>query len=203
MRGGGFHFHHHSHAGRASSNRGSAIVANTIELTVFTKTSGILSKRISLDENGKVNSDGSACGMGSGRAQRVRLSGLDDLAALIEKLKSIQALALGPMPANVGDEVAIATKSELTANTIARTTENFKYIPGRAAFVLIDHDTKGMPPSVAARIESLRGFWDALTSVIPALKDVGHVIRRSTSSGLSRADTGEQFEGSSGVHAFP
>jgi hypothetical protein len=58
------------------------------------------------------------------------------------------------------------------------------------------------PDAVRVRIKSLGGFWGALTSVLPALGNVGHVTRRSTSSGLSRTDTGEEFEGSSGVHIY-
>jgi len=177
---------------------------NSIELVVFTKDRGPLTKRISLVD-GKVKSDGSACSMGHGRARRVRLAGLAELAALIDGLASNQALGLGAMRADVGDEVAIATKSELAANprpnTLPRTAENFSYVTGKPALILFDHDSKGMPTAVATKIESL-GFWNALTSVLPALRDAGHVTRRSTSSGLSRTDTGERFEGSSGVHEY-
>jgi hypothetical protein len=178
---------------------------NSIELLVLTKDRGPLTKRISLVD-GKVKSDGSACSMGHGRVRRVRLNGIEKLGQLIEKLESNQAIALGAMRAEFGDEILIATKSELAANprpnTIARTGENIRYVEGKPAFVLHDYDTKGMLPAVAARIQSLGGFWGALTSVIPALHDVGRVIRRSTSSGLSHSDTGEQFEGSAGIHAF-
>ena len=37
---------------------------------------------------------------------------------------------------------------------------------------------------------------------MPRLGDVGHVLRRSTSAGLYRTDTGEQLAGSGGMHAF-
>ena len=53
-----------------------------------------------------------------------------------------------------------------------------------------------MPPAVAARIDELGGFWPALLTVLPELKDVARVMRRSTSAGLSRTDTGEQLPGS-------
>jgi hypothetical protein len=179
---------------------------NSIELVVFTKDRGPLTKHISLDDDGKLKSDGSACSMGHGRARRVRLNGIEQLGPLIEKLEYNQALGLGAMRVDVGDEVAVATKKELADNprdgAIARTGENFAYVEGKPALVLIDHDTKGMPHSVVAKIESLGGFWSALTSVLPALGNVGHVTRRSTSSGLSRTDTGEKLDGSAGVHVF-
>ena len=170
---------------------------NHIEIVVFTKDRGPLTKRISL-VNGEVKSDGSACSMARGRARRVKLNGVEQLGPLIEKLKSNQAIALGAMRPDAGDEVEIATKGELAANprdgALARTGENFAYAEGKPALVLFDHDTKGMPDSVSAKIESLGGFWGALVSVLPALRDAARVVRRSTSSGLSRIDTGEKFE---------
>src|SRR5262249_3778947 len=109
-----------------------------IELAVLTKDRGVLSKRISLVD-GKINSYGSPCSMGHGRAQRKRLSGIEQLGPLIDKLESNRALVLGEMRGDVGDDVAIATKDELAANprngAIARTSENFTYVEGKPAFV--------------------------------------------------------------------
>jgi hypothetical protein len=177
----------------------------SLEVVVFTKDRGPLTKQIALVD-GQVKSDSTACSMGHGRARRVRLNNIEQLGPLIEKLESNQALGLGPMRPDAGDEVAIATDGELVANprpnTIARTSENFAYVSGKPALVLHDYDAKGMPPAVAAKIESLGSFWGALTSVLPALRDTGRVVRRSTSSGLMRNDTGEKLDGSAGVHAF-
>jgi hypothetical protein len=39
-------------------------------------------------------------------------------------------------------------------------------------------------------------------SILPALIGVGHVIRRSTSAGLYRTDTGEQLPGSNNAHIY-
>jgi hypothetical protein len=83
---------------------------------------------------------------------------------------------------------------------VARTGENITYAAGRPAFVLLDHDAKGMPAEIAAKIEGLGGFWAALAFVLPALNDTGRVTRRSTSAGLIRIDTGEKLPGSNGVH---
>jgi predicted P-loop ATPase len=178
---------------------------SVIEITIFTKDRGPLTKQISLVD-GKVVSDGSPCRMGRGRARRVRLAGLEDLPALIERLGSNQAPALGALREDLGDEVEIATKKELASaprdGAIARTAANIRYVEGRPALVLFDYDTKGMPPEVAAKIESVGGFWSALVSVLPALGAAGYLIRRSTSSGLSNAETGETYPGSSGIHVF-
>jgi hypothetical protein len=59
-----------------------------------------------------------------------------------------------------------------------------------------------MPTAVAAKLERAGGFWGALLTVLPALEDTAHVTRRSTSAGLSRADTGEALPGSDGVHVY-
>ena len=58
-----------------------------------------------------------------------------------------------------------------------------------------------MPADVAAELKRLGGFWGALLTVLPALGDVARVTRRSTSSGLSRSDTGEGA-GSDGIHVY-
>ena len=68
--------------------------------------------------------------------------------------------------------------------------------------MLIDFDAKGMPIEVAARIETMGGVWSALTTVAPGLKDAARVSRASTSSGLSREDTGEQIAGAGGLHFY-
>jgi hypothetical protein len=52
------------------------------------------------------------------------------------------------------------------------------------------------------RIDAVGGFWPALVAILPDLYSTAHVIRRSTSAGLSRTDTGEQLPGSNGQHGF-
>ena len=56
--------------------------------------------------------------------------------------------------------------------------------------------------AVAAELKRAGGFWGALLTVLPALKDAARLTRRSTSAGLSRADTGEALPGSDGVHVY-
>ena len=85
-------------------------------------------------------------------------------------------------------------------DVIARTGSNIIY--HGPAFALLDYDSKGMPTAVAVEIKRAGGFWGALLTVLPALKDTAHVMRRSTSAGLSRADTGEALPGSDGVHVY-
>ena len=176
-----------------------------IEITVFSKDHGPLTKRISLGADGKIVSDGSACMMASGKAQRARLPGIDDnFAELIARLKSHQGLVLGAPRPDLPDEIPIVTKARVNGgnNAVARTAANFEYRKGRPALVLFDYDTKGRPAEVKKRIDDLGGFWPALVSVIPDLGSVGYLIRASTSAGLINTDTGEAIKGSDGQHGY-
>ena len=83
---------------------------------------------------------------------------------------------------------------------ITRTGSNIIY--RGPAFALLDFDTKGMPPTVAGELKRRGGFWDALLTVLPVLKEVARVTRSSTSSGLSRSDNGVTVPGSDGVHVY-
>jgi hypothetical protein len=100
--------------------------------------------------------------------------------------------------------VNIVTKSKLNGqpNTIARTAGGIYFRKERPAYALIDFDTKGMPPEVAERMQQLGGFWPSLLSILPPLRSVAHLIRRSTSAGLYRSDTGQVLSGSGGLHGY-
>ena len=67
------------------------------EITVITKRGSetLMSKRISLDETGKVRSDGSNCLMVQGTATRATAATACDLATLILSCRSDQAISLG------------------------------------------------------------------------------------------------------------
>ncbi len=176
------------------------------EITVFTKSKGPLTKSIKLGKDGAVVSDGSACTMAHGQARRMQIADVGVLAKLIEGLHSNQALALGTLRPGLSDEVGIVTKDELNGETrpdiIARTGSDILYRKGSPAFALLDYDTKGMPGEVADRLDTLGGFRSALIAVLPTLRDTALVIRRSTSAGLVRTDTGEQLPGSNGQHGY-
>jgi hypothetical protein len=176
-----------------------------IEITVFTKDRGPLTKRIGLKSDGTVHSDGSACTMASGRACRKQINRVEELAELIEGLKSNQAIALGALGSDRPDDVKVVTKSQLNGrahDVIARTGDDITYRTGQPTFALIDTDTKGMPDVVAIKIEQAGGVWPLLLSVLPGLVGAARVERRSTSAGLSRADTGEQLPGSKNLHNY-
>ena len=179
------------------------------EVVGLTSASGLLTKRISLGDDGLLFSDGSACVMGQGGARRVRLPGIAAFATLIGGLKSSEAIALGSLRHDLPDDVQVTTARKLAdmdgaapPNLIARTAGHINYAARQPALVLLDYDTKGMPAAVAGRVNTLGGFWSAVVSVAPDLEHVAKVLRRSTSSGIVRSDTGEALKGSDGLHAF-
>jgi hypothetical protein len=175
-----------------------------IEVTGFVKYNGALTKRISLNPDGSLKSDGSACVMSQGIARRIELSSLQQFADLISGLGSSEAITLGTLRDDLPGEVRVVARHRLNgaAGVIARTQDFIGFRPGAPAFALADFDTKGMPAAIRSRVEELGGFWAALTSVLPALQSAAHVIRYSTSSGLYRTDTGDELPGSDGMHAF-
>jgi hypothetical protein len=180
-----------------------------IEVTRLSKIDGPLTKRISLSPEGKLVSDGSACIMSRGHARRERLDCLDEFAALIQWLAPHEAIALGALRPELADNIEVTTQARLAKlngtappGLIARTGGHIAYDPGHAALALIDIDTKGMPSDVRARIKEAGGFWAALVSVLPALAGTGRISRRSTTTGISRTDTGESLHGSNGMHVY-
>ena len=122
-----------AHAGRFESQTGILPTARQIEdtihedcraeITIFRKANGPLTKRIALEADGSVKSDGSACVMAHGAAQRRPIGNVGDLAAVIGGMQSNQAIALGALRANLPGEVQVVTKKNLNgqARTIART----------------------------------------------------------------------------------
>ena len=182
--------------------------SSAIEITLFTKSGGPLTKRISLTADGLLKSDGSECFMARGTAQRVGIISAKEFAKLIGGLDSDQAIALGTLRPELPNSVKIITKKEdlklggAKHDVVARTGDHIIYRAEHQAFALFDFDTKGMPPEVAAKLDELGGFWEALVSVLPALGGVARVVRHSTSSGLSRSDTGDPLPGSKNLHVF-
>jgi hypothetical protein len=183
---------------------GGSFALTTIEITRFTKLDGPLTKKIFLSEAGTIVSDGSACLMVRGTAERVAIADINALAALIGTLQSNQAITLGALRDDLPAKVEVTTAEKLNGDArkdlIARTSRHLVY--RGPAYALIDYDSKGQPDHVANRLKQLGGFWAALTSVLPSLRSVAHVLRSSTSAGLYRSDTGDELRSSDGVHGY-
>ena len=174
--------------------------SNGLQITVFDKTGGILTKKISLAKDGTVDSDGSACKMSEGRARRIEISGVEEFAKIIGGLRPFQGIALGAMRDDLPDEVKVVVKGKLNGKdgVIARTRDHFEFRKGKPALAAIDFDKNGITNEVEKRIGN--DVWNVLTEVLPVLRDVARVTRRSTSSCLYNGDTALPTSG--GLHGY-
>jgi hypothetical protein len=177
-----------------------------VEITVFRKAHGVLSKRISLNKAGAVESDGSECRMTEGSARRLKLNSVEALADLIEQMAPEEALALGQLRAELPDKVKVILARDLDGarrpDVIARTTDFLHFEPGAPAYMLLDHDRKGQPREVADKLKELGGFWKAITKVAPVLADAARVTRKSTSAGLYHRQTNDWLGSTAGQHVY-
>lgn len=176
--------------GNASGNKlsgGSALAT----ITVFASDDKTLSKRYALGADGRLVSDGSACAMSSGLAQRFDASTADELAAIINKCEPRNAICVGRFINPALQKTRITTAGREADGEISRTKENFDFADG-PGWAPLDADGTGDADVFAT-----------LCAVIPELLVTARVSRASTSFGLSNAFTGELFPASGGVHIFP
>lgn len=180
----------------------------TFNYTIYQKpaSDGPLSKRIEL-RGKEVVPDGSTCVMHRGTAYPAKLETLEHLPTAINAMSPQQALSLGRIPeAVVAGREAIDVVSARNLGTspgaIARDRKTLVFTEGEPALMLIDFDRKGMPPAVRDKVEKAGGLWPAICAAVPAMKNVGHVIRPSTSAGIRRSDTGQEFPSSGGLHVY-
>jgi hypothetical protein len=179
-------------------------IANMNPQITLIKKSGanpLMSKRIFLDGQAALQSDGSQCLMVEGAATRAPAATASDLAKIIAGCCSDKAIALGALKQGLPDSIPISVPGKVMENpgAITRSRNFIDYRPGKPAWSLIDFDTKGMPAHVEARIEAAGGMWNALLAVAPGISRAARVSRASTSSGLFRSDTGEPVPGSNGM----
>jgi hypothetical protein len=181
-------------------------IAPVPQITLINKrgTPALMSKRIFLDGDGKLNSDGSECRMVTGAAERAFAGTANDLARVIGNCRSDQAIALGALKADLLVTVAVTIPKKLDKHpgAITRSRSYIDYRAGVPAWCLIDFDTKGMPDQVKAKIDAAGGMWQALLTVAPDLVNAARVSRASTSAGLFHRDTGEPIPGSNGAHHY-
>jgi hypothetical protein len=176
------------------------------EVTLIKKcgVDSLMSKRIFLDEQGALQSDGSQCLMVQGEAERAPAATAGELAKIISYCSSNSAIALGALKNGLPSSIPITVPRKIKDNpgAITRSREFIDYRAGVPAWVLIDFDTKGLPAQLTARIEAADGMWNTVLTVAPGLARAARVSRASTSSGLFRGDTGSPVPGSNGAHHY-
>jgi hypothetical protein len=106
------------------------------EITLIEKSglNPVMSKRIFLDEQGKVCSDSSQCLMTQGTATRATAETATELAQHIMGCGTDQAIALGALRADLPSSAQITTGARLKDNpgAITRSREFIDYRPGAA-----------------------------------------------------------------------
>ena len=164
---------------------------------------GLLSKRITLGANGKPVSDGSPCRMWAGTARRVTVAGPTEVAETINCMDSSEAMILGTYRAEA-EKIRLAKDEDAdpAKGVYGRTTETFYYPEGQTGLILLDHDKKAMPASVAGRIEELGGPLGSIGHLVGGLEQFARVYRPSTSSGIYNKETGEKFQAGGGFHLY-
>jgi hypothetical protein len=180
-----------------------------IELTLFEKRGGILTKKISIDASGKVHNDSSECRMMLGTARRVTIDGVAGLDALFGRMQKNQAIGLGVLRSDLASTVNVVTAKKFRdikdppAATITRANKYFTYQPRRPALLLFDVDLKDATDAVRQRVAAHGDdHWAMLCDAFPGLAGAAHLTRASTSAGLSRSDTKEKFPSSGGSHNY-
>ena len=164
---------------------------------------GLLSKKISLGLNGKPVSDGSPCRMWAGTARLVTVAGPTEVAETINCMDSSEAMILGTYRSEA-EKIRLAKDEDAdpAKGVYGRTTETFYYPEGQTGLILLDHDKKAMPASVAGRIEELGGPLGSIGHLVGGLEQFARVYRPSTSSGIYNKETGEKFQAGGGFHLY-
>lgn len=169
----------HAHHGQGGACLGAAETAHHYQATLFTSSAGLLTKRLSLGADGALQKV-PAANMKAGAAELVKVAGLRELDALMERMTYAQAMAYG---ITTQARVPIVTQRHEPGDgsAIARTRENFAF-PAGPGFMLLDHD--GMPGAVLGREELRR----QLVAVVPELDGAPMLIRQSVSAGVRGPD---------------
>ncbi len=174
------------------------------EVTRIEKSDGKVTKQIRIKPDGKTEGDSSQCRIANGIMHRVKVRTLHDFGNLIQATPGNTAWLLGSLAEQFGAStrvVATKDKRSKTPGYTTRTKANVGYRSGQPALVLLDFDTKGMPPAVAARLQEMGGFQAAIKTVCPGIASSGSVWRASTSANLVNEATGFRFP-NGGRHGY-
>jgi hypothetical protein len=180
----------------------------TFQITLFTAHSGLLTKTIRRGANGRPDSI-SAHLMNYGTADRLDIETMGRFAELLNgSLLGNQAISSGCIRPDKGNHVLVNTARNVEYleqqgdfSCISRSKQYLEY-KNRETLLLVDTDLAQAPDHVKNAFACGCRPLDALASICPELDCVGHVMRRSTSSGLMDLETGEMFPDSGGWHTY-
>lgn len=178
-----------------------------IQLSVFTKFSGPLTKQLSLI-SGKVHSDSSECRMSNGIAERLSVP-FDQLPQLFSSLTPMQAIATGWVNAEPS-MAEIITRDKFEENNYnfpahvspqgVYATRTLQSIHQQGcSLVMFDHDHDSNSPFNADTPDE---FIALLARVIPDFDNTTFIRTYSTSSSVYHRDTGECLRPADGFHIY-
>ena len=179
--------------------------SDDIEITIFHKTDGILSKRISLTKSGVITADRSECWMSKGEATRKKLNGPASLADLIDNMPSEQALALGRLKPGLPDVVEIARKtgSGRVGTRHHRPHRRLSvFRTGEACLHAVRSRPQGNDGCGQDEAEGGGRVLERDDASDSGLAGAARVTRRSTSAGLYNARQANPLSGSLNRHVY-
>ena len=173
-----------------------------ISLTLWTKKTGIITKKISKDANGQSVKDGSQCLISEGEGQVIKMN-FQDFPDFLKKLNMNQAISHGvPKNKKLPSKFQVLSgkkfkKKKNQNGTITRSLGHIGYPDDTNTIVMIDYD----PPAGIEGI-SVDALVSEIDTVLPGFKDAAKVITNSTSSCISDENGQEVTGPSSGYHIY-
>lgn len=152
-------------------------------ITKLRSRHGAIVKRFCL-QDGKLITQPSAQ-IYEGWAKTIPAENADRLGEIISALGPNEALALGRLP-KLAQTYDLATEANRIGAQISRSKNFLAHNEGRA-WMLLDIDTKGLPKYVIRAING-RSVVDLLFEVLPELGNAPHLIRPSSSAGITLPD---------------
>lgn len=149
--------------------------------------------------------------LNEGKAYRMRLSRVSELAGLLESLTEKHVIVAGRIVRDdIGDEVRImsekrraefATKGRDVSMVIERSKEDLAYAPG-PCLLGFDHDAGRLAQEYRDRLAAAGGAWAVLSSICASLHEVEALVMASSSDGILRASDGSVARVSGSQHIW-
>jgi hypothetical protein len=145
-----------------------------LQVGLFTKSKGIVTKHLSLDDRGRLVKDGTQCRIGKAQYESVPIADLHDFNELLDGLTYNQALCYGR---TTKTKSLVVSKKNLPKypDAITRTADQF-FFKGKT-ILMLDYDPHSSDVPLAK--EELR---DILVEIAPQLEQVKMLWRPSASS---------------------
>lgn len=172
-----------------------------IRLTKFANDDGLLTKRISLDANGDLQSKASAY-FSRGSYRTLTIQQIDDLKPIIAELQPHEALAWGEAAVAPAGRIATAKAikdGRAQSGAIARSNTTFAW-PDGPGVLMLDVDQKDAPD--ALRANSTAEVRSRLISICPSLAEAPMLVIPSAGACIYKNATGECLSGLTGVRGY-